>query len=172
MERSGREKKREFLFLFPLLDLERPSLNEIFNNTTNSPLFFFSDPFQTRHPHQQYGNVMLDVAGMSKAGIERKATCRALFSKLLFLSEAEELFVDQSPGSAAAALDIPSVFGATDDDAAKLRIVSLLVVDLGKLEEQFPSSEGGGGGGGGGGFFGDQPADDGGSGGGGGGGGW
>ena len=116
---------------------------------------------------------MLDVAGMSKAGIERKATCRALFSKLLFLAEAEELFPDQSPGSAAAALDVPGVFGATDDDAAKLRIVSLLEVDLGKLEEQFPSSssssssEGGGGG-----FFGDQPPDDGGSGGGGGGGGW
>ena len=86
---------------------------------------------------------------------------------------AEELVPDQSPGSAAAALDVPGVFGATDDDAAKLRIVSLLEVDLGKLEEQFPSSssssssEGGGGG-----FFGDQPPDDGGSGGGGGGGGW
>ena len=116
---------------------------------------------------------MLDVAGMSKAGIERKATCRALFSKLLFLSEAEELFPENS-AAATAMIDVPGVFGATEDDAAKLRIVSLLEVDLGKLEEQFPNSEGGGGGrGGGGGFFGDQPADDGGSGGGnGGGGGW
>lgn len=116
---------------------------------------------------------MLDVAGMSKAGIERKATCRALFSKLLFLSEAEELFPENS-AAATAMIDVPGVFGATEDDAAKLRIVSLLEVDLGKLEEQFPNSEGGGGGGGGGGgFFGDQPADDGRSGGGnGGGGGW
>ena len=117
----------------------------------------------------QYGNVMLDVAGMSKSGIERKATCRALFSKLLFLSEAEELFLDGQKGPALA--DIPAVFGATDDDAAKLRIVSLLEVDLGKLEDQFPSSEGPSSEGGGGGFFGDQPLDDRG-GGGGGGGGW
>lgn len=113
---------------------------------------------------------MLDVAGMSKAGIERKATCRALFSKLLFLSEAEELFPENS-AAATAMIDVPGVFGATEDDAAKLRIVSLLEVDLGKLEEQFPSSSSEGGSGGGG-FFGDQPADDGGSGGGGGGGGW
>lgn len=114
---------------------------------------------------------MLDVAGMSKAGIERKATCRALFSKLLFLAEAEEL-LDQSEGSAASMLDIPGVFGATSDDAAKLRIVSLLEVDFGKLEDQFPSSPPSDGGGGGG-FFGDQPRDDEGSGGGGnGGGGW
>jgi hypothetical protein len=28
---------------------------------------------------------------MTKAGIERKATCRALFSKLLYLAESEEL---------------------------------------------------------------------------------
>jgi len=104
---------------------------------------------------------MLDVAGMSKAGIERKATCRALFSKLLFLAEAEEL-LDQSSGSVASSLDIPGVFGATEDDAAKLRIVSLLEVDLGKLEDQFPSSSGGSGGGDRG-FFGDLP-DEGGSG--------
>ncbi len=31
---------------------------------------------------------MLDIEGMSKAGIERKATCRALFSKLLYLAGA------------------------------------------------------------------------------------
>ena len=35
--------------------------------------------------YQQYGNVMLEVRGMTKAGVERKATCRALFSKLLYL---------------------------------------------------------------------------------------
>lgn len=29
--------------------------------------------------------------GMTKAGIERKATCRALFSKLLYLAESEDL---------------------------------------------------------------------------------
>ena len=35
--------------------------------------------------YERYGNVMLEVKGMTKAGIDRKATCRALFSKLLYL---------------------------------------------------------------------------------------
>lgn len=38
--------------------------------------------------YDKYGNVMLDTAGMSKAGVERKATCRALFSKMLYLAGA------------------------------------------------------------------------------------
>lgn len=41
--------------------------------------------------YEKYGNVMLDVAGMTKAGIERKATCRALFSKILYLAGAPDL---------------------------------------------------------------------------------
>lgn len=36
--------------------------------------------------YDKYGNVMLETEGMTKAGIERKATCRALFSKLLHLA--------------------------------------------------------------------------------------
>lgn len=36
--------------------------------------------------YDKYGNVMLDVKGMTKVGVERKATCRALFSKLLYLA--------------------------------------------------------------------------------------
>lgn len=36
--------------------------------------------------YERYGNVMLEVKGMTKAGIDRKATCRQLFSKLLYLS--------------------------------------------------------------------------------------
>lgn len=36
--------------------------------------------------YDKYGNVMMDVAGLSKAGVDRKATCRALFSKLLYLA--------------------------------------------------------------------------------------
>ena len=38
--------------------------------------------------YERYGNVMLEVKGMTKAGIDRKATCRALFSKLLYLQGA------------------------------------------------------------------------------------
>ncbi len=41
--------------------------------------------------YEKYGNVMLETAGMTKAGIERKATCRALFSKLLYLAGAQGL---------------------------------------------------------------------------------
>lgn len=38
--------------------------------------------------YDKYGNVMLETVGMSKAGVERKATCRALFSKMLYLAGA------------------------------------------------------------------------------------
>lgn len=36
--------------------------------------------------YKTYGNIMLNTQGMTAAGIERKATARALFSKLLYLS--------------------------------------------------------------------------------------
>lgn len=36
--------------------------------------------------YNTYGNIMLNTQGMTAAGIERKATARALFSKLLYLS--------------------------------------------------------------------------------------
>ena len=35
--------------------------------------------------------------GMTKAGIERKATCRALFSKLLYLADSEDLAPSLDP---------------------------------------------------------------------------
>ena len=34
----------------------------------------------------KFGNVMLETKGMTKAGIDRKATARTLFSKLLYLA--------------------------------------------------------------------------------------
>jgi hypothetical protein len=63
---------------------------------------------------------------MLQTGVERKATCRALFSKLLYLAESEELL----PGADAEARRslVADVFGATEDDAAQLRIVSLYEV--------------------------------------------
>ncbi|KAL0024509.1 hypothetical protein WJX77_011252 [Trebouxia sp. C0004] len=36
--------------------------------------------------YDKYSNIMLEVKGMTKAGVERKATCRALFSNLLYLA--------------------------------------------------------------------------------------
>jgi len=82
--------------------------------------------------YARYGTVMLETAGMTAAGIERKAAARALFSKVLYLAECEEV-LGQASG-AAAGLDIPAVFGATEEDAARLRLVSLVEVDLDKLE--------------------------------------
>ena len=36
--------------------------------------------------YERYGNVMLDIKGMTKAGVDRKAACRQLFSKMLYLA--------------------------------------------------------------------------------------
>lgn len=81
---------------------------------------------RAKRVYEQFGNVMLDTTGMSNAGIERKATARALFSKLLYIVECESIL---SP-EIAATVDLRDVFGATEDDAAKLRIASLYEVDL------------------------------------------
>ena len=134
---------------------------------------FSSKPKKKSKNPLQYGNVMLDVAGMSKSGIERKATCRALFSKLLFLSEAEELFLDGQKGPA-----LPRHPGGLRRDRRRRRETEDRQPARGRPGQArgpVPLFERGRGGveaeGGGGGFFGDQPLDDRG-GGGGGGGGW
>jgi type II secretory pathway pseudopilin PulG len=82
---------------------------------------------RAKRVYDKYGNVMLDTTGMSAAGIERKATSRALFSKMQYLVENEALV--GSPEEAAN-LQLRDIFGATEDDAARLRIVSLYEVDL------------------------------------------
>jgi hypothetical protein len=75
--------------------------------------------------YEKYGNVMLDTTGMSAAGIERKATSRALFSKMQYLIEA----LISSPEEVEN-VNLRDIFGATEEDAARLRIVSLYEVDL------------------------------------------
>jgi hypothetical protein len=97
--------------------------------------------------YAQYGTLMLNDPGLTAAGLERKAACRALFSKLLFLAECDAVLPQGDGAPAGGRADVQSVFGATDDDAAKLRIVSLVEVDLDKLEGQFGGGgeEGGGG---------------------------
>lgn len=81
---------------------------------------------RAKRVYEKFGNVMLDTTGMSNAGIERKATARALFSKLLYIVECESILSAES----AATVDLRDIFGATEDDAAKLRIASLYEVDL------------------------------------------
>lgn len=89
--------------------------------------------------YDKYGNVMLDTSGMSAAGIERKATARALFSKMLYLVENEDLI---STPEVAATVNLRDIFGATEDDVARLRIASLYDVDLEKALE-LSSGDGG-----------------------------
>lgn len=89
--------------------------------------------------YEKYGSVMLNTQGMTSAGVERKATARALFSKLLYLAEYEQLI---PPFSAAAEkASMREAFGATEDDVNRLRIVSLQDIDLDKLEGQFDGEE-------------------------------
>lgn len=85
--------------------------------------------------YDKYGNVMLDVKGMTKSGVERKATCRALFSKLLYLAEYDRLLPQDT--ELAQKTNVPDVFGATTEDTNGLRIVSLHEIDMDKLEGQF-----------------------------------
>lgn len=114
--------------------------------------------------YDKYGNVMLDVKGMTKAGVERKATCQALFSKLLYLAGdvthwplairpcQKVVRIDSAILSAVTRLltltlepvcvtecdsllphvaelanktNVPDVFGATQEDTERLRIVNL-----------------------------------------------
>eukprot|EP01024_Parvocaulis_polyphysoides_P038549 TRINITY_DN3466_c0_g1_i2.p1 TRINITY_DN3466_c0_g1~~TRINITY_DN3466_c0_g1_i2.p1 ORF type:complete len:345 (-),score=32.52 TRINITY_DN3466_c0_g1_i2:813-1847(-) len=79
---------------------------------------------------KQYGTLMLDTGGMTREGVERKAAGRALFSKLLYLTESEQILDAES----AKQVDLRNIFGATEDDLSELRIVSLYDVDLDKLD--------------------------------------
>ena len=75
---------------------------------------------------EKYGTVMLDTSGMSPAGVERKATARALFSKMLYLVECDDVLGSEERSK----VDLRDIFGATEDDVARLRIASLYEVDL------------------------------------------
>jgi hypothetical protein len=41
--------------------------------------------------YDKYGTMMLNTEGFTVQGLERKATCKALFQKILYLSEYEAL---------------------------------------------------------------------------------
>jgi hypothetical protein len=167
---------------------------------------------RSKRIYSKYGTVMLDTSGMSAAGIERKATSRALYSKVQYLTQCEALlgleaaakgawvggrrcgegkaqqrtskqcatgfqqvkmssmpptnykltspFVLPSlphhfththlppphPTANPTTVDLRDIFGATEEDAARLRIVSLYDVDLDKLVEEGAGTPGGEGG--------------------------
>ncbi|KAG1677753.1 hypothetical protein FOA52_001065 [Chlamydomonas sp. UWO 241] len=80
--------------------------------------------------NDKYGPLMLNAqeAGFSASSLERKATCKALFQKLLYLSECEQLVAQGS--EAAGRINLRVIFGASELDVSHLRIVSLFDVDL------------------------------------------
>lgn len=143
---------------------------------------------------------MLNLEGFTAEGLERKATCTALFKKMLYLTESEALLAQDS--EAAASVDLRKVgsagrglrlllclqlllrvlllcllltpllhlqlaspahttspatlltsplllppclqvFGATDEDMDKVRIVSLVELDMDKLDRMASGQEDG-----------------------------
>eukprot|EP00798_Chlamydomonas_sp_ICE-L_P027448 gene27448-4750_t len=73
--------------------------------------------------YKRYGTLMLNVEGMTGAGIDRKATVRNLSSKLLYLAE-RDLLIDQE-SEASKGIDFRTIFGASNEDMERMRIVSL-----------------------------------------------
>ncbi|GAX73835.1 hypothetical protein CEUSTIGMA_g1285.t1 [Chlamydomonas eustigma] len=84
--------------------------------------------------YDKYGTMMLNTEGFTAQGLERKATCKALFQKILYLSEYEALVKQGS--EAAGKINLRTIFGATEEDMDKLRLVSLHDVDLESLFKQ------------------------------------
>ncbi|KAL4434016.1 hypothetical protein ABPG75_000457 [Micractinium tetrahymenae] len=67
--------------------------------------------------YEKYGTVMVNMEGMTQAGIERKAASRNLFIKLLSLTEARALL----SAEAASKVDLGRIFGVTPRDILTLR---------------------------------------------------
>jgi hypothetical protein len=89
------------------------------------------------------GILMRRPKGMTAEGLARKAQGRALFSKLLFLIEAEGLLPESARDGATAAL--LATFGATTEDADALRIPSLSALDPEALERLWAAPDAGAG---------------------------
>jgi hypothetical protein len=85
--------------------------------------------------YAQFGTVMMDTSSMTNAGIERKATAKSLFSKMLYLLECEQLWTNNGESDAEGRSEmLREVFGASSDDLAKLRLASIHTdIDLEKL---------------------------------------
>eukprot|EP00192_Tetraselmis_astigmatica_P020810 CAMPEP_0117673324 /NCGR_PEP_ID=MMETSP0804-20121206/14409_1 /TAXON_ID=1074897 /ORGANISM="Tetraselmis astigmatica, Strain CCMP880" /LENGTH=300 /DNA_ID=CAMNT_0005482049 /DNA_START=237 /DNA_END=1139 /DNA_ORIENTATION=+ len=89
--------------------------------------------------YDKYGTLIMNAAGMTAEGATRKATGRALFSKLLYIAESDELISADS--EAKKDLNVPEIFGATDRDASSLRIVSLVDVDIDRLDQMISGGQ-------------------------------
>jgi hypothetical protein len=99
--------------------------------------------------YAQFGTVMMDTSSMTNAGIERKATAKLLFSKMLYLLECEQLWTNGGESEAEERSEmLRDVFGASSDDVAKLRLASIHYSEI-DLEKLYSGNDGDGGGTGG-----------------------
>ncbi|KAG2491531.1 hypothetical protein HYH03_010104 [Edaphochlamys debaryana] len=84
--------------------------------------------------YEKYGTLMLNTEGLTLQGAQRKASCTALFRKVLYLAEAPRLVgsAASEPGGAGleSVADIGKIFGATIEDMEKLRIRNLYEAEL------------------------------------------
>lgn len=72
---------------------------------------------------KKYGILMRDVSEMGSAGIQRKVDGCSMFTKVMYLADLEE-FIPRAEGEAVQQR-LKEIFGATDEDYAKLRITAL-----------------------------------------------
>ncbi|KAI7843697.1 hypothetical protein COHA_002596 [Chlorella ohadii] len=72
---------------------------------------------RAKRVYEKYGTVMVNLEGFSRTGIERQATARNLFMKLLSMSEARQLLSAEAAGE----VDLSKIFGVTPRDILTLR---------------------------------------------------
>ena len=98
---------------------------------------------------KKYGTLILDVSELTKSGAERKMIAAQMFSKLCYLADLPALVEDQEV-AAETGQKLKELFGATDEDYARLRVDSLSESsDDSVLEKMsgFDKAKGGGSGG-------------------------
>lgn len=87
---------------------------------------------RSQRVYDKYGSLMLNTEGMTLQGAQRKATCTALFRKVLYLAETERLVgpAAADEGRAEQVADIRKIFGATEEDLSRLRIKNLYEAEV------------------------------------------
>ncbi|MFS8030938.1 hypothetical protein Hanom_Chr17g01539911 [Helianthus anomalus] len=84
---------------------------------------------------KDYGPVVMDTSGYSEKGLRRKLAVQALFGKIYYLSELPEFCARDG------SLIVKEIFGATDEDAEKLRLHTVAEAgDMGSLEKMVDGS--------------------------------
>eukprot|EP00257_Ricinus_communis_P024009 XP_015584145.1 uncharacterized protein LOC8269612 [Ricinus communis] len=85
---------------------------------------------------KEKGPVVMEMAGYTEKGFKRKLAVQTLFGKVYYLSELPEFCSRDS------SLVVKEIFGATDEDADKLRLHTLSEAgDMGSLEKMVDGSD-------------------------------